>query len=63
MHKMVYMGKVRLLNVLAEAALIVFSILFALYTNHWREERAARQRAGRDLAASGRMVFFRDGPL
>lgn len=51
MHKMVYMGKVRLLNVLAEAALIVFSILLALYTNHWREERAARQRVERDLAA------------
>lgn len=51
MHKMVYMGKVRLLNVLAEAALIVFSILFALYTNHWREERTARQRVARDLAA------------
>ncbi|HET7174489.1 MAG TPA: hypothetical protein VFK21_00625 [Gammaproteobacteria bacterium] len=51
MHKMIYMGKVRLLNVLAEAALIVFSILFALYTNHWREERVARQRVDRDLAA------------
>ncbi len=51
MYKMINMGKVRLLNVLAEAALIVFSILLALYTNHWREERAARQRVDRDLAA------------
>ena len=51
MYKMINMGRVRLLNVLAEAALIVFSILFALYTNHWREGRAARQRVERDLAA------------
>jgi len=51
MYKMVHMGKVRVLNVLAEAALIVFSILLALYTNHWREQRAARQRVDRDLAA------------
>lgn len=51
MYKMVHMGKVRLLNVLAEAALIVFSILLALYTNRWREERAAHQRVNRDLAA------------
>jgi hypothetical protein len=50
-YKMIHMGRVRLLNVLAEAALIVFSILLALYTNHWREERAARQRVERDLAA------------
>lgn len=51
MYKMINMGKVRLLNVLAEAALIVFSILFALYTNRWREEHAAQQRVARDLAA------------
>jgi len=51
MYKMVHMGKIRLLNVVAEAALIVFSILLALYTNHWREERASRQRVERDLAA------------
>ena len=51
MYKMINMGRVRLLNVLAEAVLIVFSILLALYTNHWREERAARQRVDRDLAA------------
>jgi len=51
MYKMVHMGKIRLLNVLAEAALIVFSILLALYTNRWREEHAARQRVDRDLAA------------
>lgn len=51
MYKMINMGKIRLLNVLAEAALIVFSILLALYTNHWREDRAARQRVDRDLAA------------
>jgi hypothetical protein len=51
MYKMVNMGKVRLLNVLAEAALIVFSILFALYTNRWREAHAAQQRVTRDLAA------------
>ena len=50
MYKMVHMGKIRLLNVIAEAALIVFSILLALYTNHWREERTARQRVDRDLA-------------
>lgn len=51
MYKMVHMGKIRLLNVVAEAALIVFSILLALYTNRWREEHAARQRVDRDLAA------------
>ena len=51
MYKMINMGKIRLLNVVAEAALIVFSILLALYTNHWREERASRQRVDRDLAA------------
>ncbi len=51
MYKMVNMGRVRLLNVLAEAALIVFSILLALYTNRWREDRAARQRVERDLAS------------
>ena len=51
MYKMINMGRVRLLNVLAEAVLIVFSILLALYTNHWREERAARQRVERDLAS------------
>ena len=51
MYKMINMGKVRLLNVLAEAALIVFSILLALYTNHWREEHSARRRVDRDLAA------------
>lgn len=51
MYKMVNMGKVRLLNVLAEAALIVFSILLALYTNRWREDHAAHQRVDRDLAA------------
>lgn len=44
MYKMINMGRVRVLNVLAEAALIVFSILLALYTNHWREEYAAHQR-------------------
>ncbi|HEV7164686.1 MAG TPA: hypothetical protein VGO35_04755 [Gammaproteobacteria bacterium] len=51
MYKMINMGKVRLLNVLAEAALIIFSILLALYTNNWRQERAAHQRVDRDLAA------------
>jgi len=51
MYKMIHMGRVRLLNVLAEAALIVFSILLALYTNRWREEHAAKQRVARDLAA------------
>ena len=51
MYKMINMGKVRILNVLAEAALIVFSILLALYTNRWREDHAARQRVERDLAA------------
>jgi hypothetical protein len=50
-YKMINMGRLRLLNVLAEAALIVFSILLALYTNHWREERADRQRVERDLTA------------
>jgi hypothetical protein len=44
MYKMVHMGRLRVLNVMAEAALIVFSILLALYTNHWREERIAHQR-------------------
>jgi len=53
MYKMINMGRVRLLNVLAEAALIVFSILLALYTNRWREEHAARRRVARDLAAVG----------
>lgn len=51
MYKLVNMGRLRLLNVLAEAALIVFSILFALFTNRWHEERAARQRVEQDLAA------------
>ena len=51
MYKMINMGKIRLLNVLAEAALIVFSILLALYTNRWREDHAARQRVQRDLGA------------
>lgn len=51
MYKMVHLGRVRLLNVLAEAALIVFSILLALYTNRWREDHLARQRVERDLAA------------
>lgn len=51
MYKLINMGRVRLLNVLAEAALIVFSILVALFTNRWHDERAARQRVGRDLAA------------
>ncbi len=51
MYKMINMGKVRLLNVVAEAALIVFSILLALYTNRWREDRAAHQRVDRDLTA------------
>jgi len=51
MYKMVHMGRVRLLNVLAEATLIVFSILLALYTNHWREERTANQRL--DTAIAG----------
>src|SRR5690242_118192 len=51
MYKMINMGKIRLLNVLAEAALIVFSILLALYTNRWREDHAAHQRVARDLAA------------
>ena len=50
MYKMVHLGRVRLLNVLAEAALIVFSILLALTTNHWREERAAQQRVDAVLA-------------
>ena len=50
MYKMVHMGRVRVLNVLAEAALIVFSILLALYTNHWREERVAHQRLETALA-------------
>ncbi|HEV2211862.1 MAG TPA: hypothetical protein VGS99_00810 [Gammaproteobacteria bacterium] len=50
MYKMVHMGRIRLLNVLAEAALIVFSILLALYTNHWREERAEQQRVQATLA-------------
>lgn len=51
MYKMINMGKIRLLNVVAEAALIIFSILFALYTNNWRTERASHQRVDRDLAA------------
>jgi len=51
MYKMINMGKIRLLNVVAEAALIIFSILLALYTNHWREARAAQQRVERDLTA------------
>lgn len=51
MYKMIHMGKIRLLNVLAEAALIIFSILFALFTNRWRDEHAAHQRVARDLAA------------
>src|SRR5579871_6861711 len=51
MYKMIHMGRIRLLNVLAEAALIVFSITFALYTNRWREDHAAQQRVARDLAA------------
>jgi hypothetical protein len=50
MYKMVHMGRVRVLNVLAEATLIVFSILLALYTNHWREERAVHQRLQTALA-------------
>lgn len=51
MYKMINMGRVRLLNVLAEATLIVFSITFALFTNRWHEERAAQQRVARDLVA------------
>jgi hypothetical protein len=50
MYKMVHLGRVRLLNLLAEAALIVFSILLALYTNHWREARAEQQRVDAVLA-------------
>ncbi len=41
---MVHLGRIRLLNVLAEAALIVFSILLALSANHWRDERAAQRK-------------------
>jgi hypothetical protein len=50
MYKILHMGRVRVLNVLAEAALIVFSILLALYTNHWREQRVAHQRMQTALA-------------
>lgn len=51
MYKMIRLGRVRFLNVLAEAALIVFSILFALYTNRWREGHMAQQRVSRDIVA------------